>query len=53
MLFYIDDKRQPENHFWNSVHGVASERKIMMLLDGLKISIGGVYYQILFEEEES
>lgn len=52
MLFYIDDKRQPENHFWNSVHGVVSEQQIMMLLDGIKITIGGVCYQILFENEE-
>ena len=42
MLFYIDDKRQPENHFWNSVHGVVSEQQIMMLLDGIKITIGGI-----------
>ena len=52
MTFYIDDKRQPENHFWNCVHGIASDRQITMLLDGVRLVIGGVSYQIVFNEEE-
>ena len=50
MTFYIDGKRQPENHFWNCVHGIASERQIRFLLDGGRLILGGVTYQIIFDE---
>ena len=52
MIFYIDNRRQPENLFWNSVHGIASQTQMEMLLDGKKLIIDGVTYQIVFEVEK-
>lgn len=52
MEYYIDDRREPEAKFWNSLHGIASERKKCFLLEGKNLVIGGVTYQIIFSEEE-
>lgn len=50
MRFYINNQRQPEAFFWNSLHGIASEREKCMLLDGNKLRIGGILYYIEFVE---
>lgn len=52
MEYYIDDRREPEAKFWNSLHGIASEKQKCFLLEGKKLVIGGVTYQIIFSEEE-
>jgi len=52
MIFYIDGRRQPEGLFWNSLHGLASERQICDLLEGKEILIGGVKYAIEIVEED-
>ena len=51
MNYYIDGRRQPESLFWNSLHGLASERQICELIDGIEIIIGGVKYSIEIIEE--
>lgn len=48
--YYIDDRRKTESYFWNSIHAIARESQKCKLLDGDKVIIGGVNYQILFCE---
>ena len=47
MIFYIDNRRQPENLFWNSVHGIASQTQMEMLLDGKKLIIGALFVIVM------
>jgi hypothetical protein len=47
----IDDARQPEQHFWNCLHILATEEQICRVLDGIPLLIGETRYQIIFEEE--
>lgn len=51
MIYYIDGRRQPEALFWNSLHGLASEKQICELLDGIELTIGGVTYFIEIEDD--
>ena len=52
MEYYIDNQRASESYFWNALHGIASEAQKCRLLEGNKVIIGGVCYQISFVEEE-
>lgn len=52
MIYLINDKRQPENHFWNCLHGLASELQLQRVLDGMALIIGTTKYQIIFEEKD-
>ena len=52
MEYNIDDQRASESYFWNSLHGIASEKQKCRLLEGNKVIVGGVCYQIFFVEEE-
>lgn len=52
MEYYIDNRREPESLFWNSLHGIASEAQKCRLLEGNKVIIGGVCYQIMLNDEE-
>lgn len=46
MQYYINDRRQPEKYFWNCLSGIASQRQVQRLLDGIELIIGGVKYKI-------
>ena len=48
MEFYINNRRETESFFWNSLQGIASESQRCRLLDGNEVIIGGVSYQIVF-----
>ena len=52
MEYYIDNRREPESLFWNSLQGIESETQKCRLLEGNKVIICGVCYQILFNELE-
>lgn len=51
MEYYINGTKDTERHFWNCLQGIASQLQIPRILDGHKVIIGGVEYQILFTEE--
>lgn len=50
MIFYIDNRRQPEKYFWNSLYRIASQDQIQMILEGFEINIGGVEYKMEIED---
>ena len=52
MEYYIDNCRAPELLFWNSLNGIASDAQKYSLLEGNKVIIGGVCYQIVFTDKE-
>lgn len=51
MEYYIDEKRTRASDFWQRLYGLVSERQRQMLLDGLKLNIGGVSYYIIDTEK--
>jgi hypothetical protein len=51
MIYLIDERRQPEQYFWNCLHILASDKQICRVLEGLPILIGSTRYQIVFEKE--
>lgn len=50
MELYIDGRRSPEAYFWNTLNVVASERQKCRILEGYKVLIDGICYQIVVEE---
>ncbi len=52
MNCHIDNKRQPESLFWNSLYGLASEKQKCELLEGHILIIGGVEYEIVLSEDD-
>lgn len=52
MIYLINDNRCTESHFWNCLHGLASESQIKRILEGQLILIGGITYKIEFNNEE-
>lgn len=51
MICLINDVRQHERHFWNCLHGVATQDQIKRILDGDKVTISDTTYQIVGQEK--
>lgn len=52
MIYMINGQRNTASFFWGTAHVIGTERQRYRLLEGLPANLGGVWYQILFEDEE-
>lgn len=49
MKCFINGNLVRESYFWHSLEGLAGPTQKHRLLDGCKLVIGGISYQITFE----
>lgn len=50
MEYLIDGTMTTERHFWNCLHGLASQPQLQRILDGYAVNVGGIIYQIINKE---
>ena len=46
MSYIINGESVQESVFWHNLHGLASERQLYMILEGLRLNIGGNTFYI-------
>lgn len=52
MEYYINQKRRSESLFWRSLLSIANQQQKHAILDGERITIGGVQYYMIDEDEQ-